>query len=335
MSQNHNSVPPFDGTNYGYWKACLPFFLKSIDVWKIVEIGWIKPEEKDEITITQTRARLSNDKALHALCQALSPSEFARISNCEVAKDAWQILETIYEGTKLVKSAKLQMLISKFEEIKMLEEETLREFYTKNSELRNSMVSLGKSISDVKLIRNILRSLPERFRIKVTTIKESKDLEEMKIEELLGSLHTYEYSLPSVRKAKTIALKASKKKTRVSFDEDSDIDEDAVAMIAKNFERFMKNNKFKKKFSDRLKKAPHKADPEKAKKKDPRCPQCFECSGFGHINTECANLKKLKGKAFNATLSDESEKEEETPEEEKFLAFVAPYEEKGDSQASY
>jgi hypothetical protein len=65
------------------------FFLKSIDVCKIVETGWIKPEETDEITITQTSERLSNDKALHALCQALSPSEFAQISNCEVAKDAW------------------------------------------------------------------------------------------------------------------------------------------------------------------------------------------------------------------------------------------------------
>jgi hypothetical protein len=38
------------------------FFLKSIDVWKIVETGWIKPEETDEIIITQTNVRLSNDK---------------------------------------------------------------------------------------------------------------------------------------------------------------------------------------------------------------------------------------------------------------------------------
>jgi hypothetical protein len=74
------------------------------------------------------------------------------------------------------------MLISKFEEIKMLEEETFGEFYTKISDLRNSMVSLGKLISNVKLIRKILRSLPERLWIKVTIIKESKDLEEMKIE---------------------------------------------------------------------------------------------------------------------------------------------------------
>jgi len=139
-----------------------------------------------------------------------------------------------------VKSAKLQMLISKFEEIKMLEEETFGEFYTKISDLRNSIT---------KLIRKILKSLPEHFKIKVTTIEESKDQEEMKIEELIGSLQTYEYSLPLIRKAKIIALKASKaskKKFKVSFDEDSDIDEDAVAMLAKNFKRFMKNNKFKK-----------------------------------------------------------------------------------------
>jgi hypothetical protein len=94
------------------------------------------------------------------------------------------------------------MLISRFEEIKMLENETFGEFYTMINDLRNSMVSLGKMASNVKLIRKILRSLLERFRIKVTTIEESKDLESMKIEELVGSLQTYEYSLPPVKKAK-------------------------------------------------------------------------------------------------------------------------------------
>jgi hypothetical protein len=69
------------------------------------------------------------------------------------------------------------MLISRFEEIKMLEEETFGEFYTKISDSRNLMMSLRKTISDVKLIQKILRSLPKRFRIKVTTIEESKDLD--------------------------------------------------------------------------------------------------------------------------------------------------------------
>jgi hypothetical protein len=284
------------------------FFLKSIDCWSIVETGWTKPADATLEAVPQKNTRLSNDKALHALCQALSPSEFAKISNCESAKEAWQILETTYEGTKLVKSAKLQMLISKFEEIKMLEDETFGEFYSKMSDLRNSIASLGKPISDVKLIRKILRSFPERFRINVTTIKESKDLEEMKIEELVGSLQTYELSLPSVKKLKTIALKASKKKVEASSENDSKEEGKAVAMLAKNFRRLMKDDRFKKNFSEKVKKAPREAEPEEEEKKDPRGPRCFECSGFGHIRADCRNLKKGKGKAYNVTLSDELNK---------------------------
>jgi hypothetical protein len=148
------------------------------------------------------------------------------------------------------------MLISRFEEIKMLEEENFGEFYSKMRDLRNSMVSLGKPISDVKLIQKILRSLPERFRIKVTTIEESKDLKEMKIEELVGSLQTYELSLPPVKKLKNVALKASNNKVEASSKDDFEDEEKAVAMLAKNFRRLMKDDWFKKKFSERVKKSP-------------------------------------------------------------------------------
>jgi hypothetical protein len=106
MSQSHNIVPPLDGMNYSYWKARMRFFLKSIDYWSIVETGWTKLADATLELVTKKNARLSNDKAIHALCQTLSPSEFARISNNESAKEAWQILETTYGGTKLVKSAK-------------------------------------------------------------------------------------------------------------------------------------------------------------------------------------------------------------------------------------
>jgi hypothetical protein len=87
-SQSLNTVPAFDGTNYGYWKARMRFFLKFIDCWSIVEIGWTKPADTTLELVPEKNALLSNDKALHALCQALSPSEFARISNSESAKEA-------------------------------------------------------------------------------------------------------------------------------------------------------------------------------------------------------------------------------------------------------
>ena len=56
---------------------------------------------------------------------------------------------------------------------------------------------LRGKIEDAKVVRKILRSLPESFQAKVTTIEESKDLDEIKIQELIGSLQTYELRLPS------------------------------------------------------------------------------------------------------------------------------------------
>jgi hypothetical protein len=83
--------------NYGYWKARMWFFLKSIDCWSIVETGWTKPADAALELVPQKNAQLLNDKALHALCQTLSPFEFAKISNYESAQEVWQILETTYE----------------------------------------------------------------------------------------------------------------------------------------------------------------------------------------------------------------------------------------------
>jgi hypothetical protein len=160
-------------------------------------------------------------------------------------------LETTYEGTQIEKSAKLQMLVSQFEGIKMHGDDTFNEFYTKIRDSRNSMVSLGKNISNAKLIKKILRFLSERFRIKVTTIEESKDLDAVKIEELIGFLQTYEFSLSPVKKVKSITLKVAKGKSRVSSDKDTDED-DRLAMLAKNFRKLMKNQKFRNKFFEKL-----------------------------------------------------------------------------------
>ena len=65
-----------------------------------------------------------------------------------------------------------------------------------------SKFNLGEKTKDSKIVRKILWSLPESFRDKVTGIEESKDLNDIKVQELIGSLQTYELSLPTQRKKK-------------------------------------------------------------------------------------------------------------------------------------
>ena len=96
-----------------------------------------------------------------------------------------------------MKDTKLQMLTTRFEELKMSEDELFDSFCGKLNEVVIGKFNLGKKTEDSKVVRKILRSLPESFRAKVITIEKSKDLDEIKIQELIGSLQTYELSLPS------------------------------------------------------------------------------------------------------------------------------------------
>ena len=73
---------------------------------------------QDKAAFTASNA---NSKALNEIFCGVSLDEFHRISHITVAKEAWQILETTYGGTKKVKDTKLQMLTTRFEELKMSE----------------------------------------------------------------------------------------------------------------------------------------------------------------------------------------------------------------------
>ena len=65
-----------------------------------------------------------NSEALNAFFCGVSLDEFHMISHITVAKEVWQILETTYEGTKKVKDTKLQMLTTRFEELRISEDES-------------------------------------------------------------------------------------------------------------------------------------------------------------------------------------------------------------------
>ena len=130
------------------------------------------------------------------------------------------------------------MFITRFEELKMSDDESFDSFYGKLNEIGIAKLNLGKKIEDAKVVRKILRSLPESFRAKVTAIKESKDLDENKIQELIGSLQTYELGLPSHKISKSLTLKTITERMDDSSEED-DIEKE-VAFFAKNFRKFLK-----------------------------------------------------------------------------------------------
>ena len=92
--------------------------------------------------------------------------------------------------------------------------------------------------------------MPKSFCAKVTAIEESKDLDDIKVQELIGSLQTYELSLPSQRKSKSLALKMINERVEAHDSSDEDVVDKDVAYFVKNFRKFLKfkkNGKFSEK----------------------------------------------------------------------------------------
>ena len=75
----------------------------------------------------------------------------------------------------------------------MSNDENFDEFY---ENFVNSAYNLWEIYDQYKIVRKILRSLIEDFRPKMTVITESKDVDSIPIDELVGSLQSYELDLP-------------------------------------------------------------------------------------------------------------------------------------------
>jgi len=150
----------------------------------------LNPEE--ECTTVEDELALGNSKTLNALFNGVDKNMFRMIMQCTVAKDAWKILKIAYEGTSKVKSSRLQLLTTQFENLKMKEDENIQDFHMNILDMDNSFDSLGEKISDEKLVRKILRYLPKRFYMKVTAIEEAQHVSNMKVDELIGSLQNFE-----------------------------------------------------------------------------------------------------------------------------------------------
>ena len=174
---------------------------------------------------------------------------------------------------------------------------------------------MGEIYDQPKIVRKILRSLIEDFRPKVTAITESKNVDSIPVDELVGSLQSYELDLPKTSKSKSMALKSVDDVDASGFDDKLFATE--IAYLAKNFRNFLRNN-------NRRARGKNTTEPRNFRKNDPTKvnntdkprekvgqssnnsmgPQCFRCQGYGHMKSECPTYLKFKGKAMAVTLSD-------------------------------
>lgn len=188
-----NKAPLFDGTNYGFWRIKMQTYLCALgyDIWDSVENGYITPSTP-LIDPEDKKLFGCNSKAKNAIMCGLVESELVKIMGCKTAKEIWDKLKSIREGDDKIKEAKLQTHRAQFGRLKMNEDENIEAYMLRLNEVINANRGLGETIEDFVIVKKILRSLPQRFDSKVSTIEEVKDLNSFSMDEMHGSLTAYE-----------------------------------------------------------------------------------------------------------------------------------------------
>ena len=131
-------------------------------------------------------------KAQVLLHQCVSTNVFQKISQVATLKQAWDILQQVYGNTGRTKKVKLQSLRRQYELLSMIEQETITNYFNRILVVTNSMRACDKAMDDSKIMEKVLRTLTPNFDHIVVAIGESKDLENMTVEELQNSLEAHE-----------------------------------------------------------------------------------------------------------------------------------------------
>lgn len=199
MTENGNfsapAVPKFDG-DYDHWSLVMENLLRSKEYWCVVESG--VPDLTGIAAPTAAQQKLADEgklkdlKAKNYLFQSIDKSILRTIAQKDTAKQLWDSMKTKHHGTARVKRAQLQRLRRSFETLEMKAGEKIEAYFGRVMEVANDMRNCGEDMKDVAIVEKILRSLTENFNFVVCSIEESKDIDQLYVDELQASLQIHE-----------------------------------------------------------------------------------------------------------------------------------------------
>ena len=249
ITQIHNRyesirVPILRASEYPIWKVKMAMFLEATDPEYLERIyegphmptklsvavadqpARVVPKDKSEYTSEDIQSIAKDARVRHLLHSALDNVMSNRVIACKTAKDIWDALETRCQGTDAIKRNRKNILTQEYEHFDSKPEESLTDVYDRFVKLLNdlSMVDKEYDLEDSNL--KFLLSLPERWDLKVTTIRDNYDLTQTTLDELHGLLKTHELEMDQRskrhgRKTKTVALTAEEISTPITVSKKS------------------------------------------------------------------------------------------------------------------
>ncbi|GJX98022.1 hypothetical protein Tco_0355041 [Tanacetum coccineum] len=193
---------------YDSWKSIMELYmlnrqhgrmiLESVEngplIWpSIEENGVTRPKKYSELSPTEAIQADCDIKATNIILQGLPPEVYALVSNHKVAKELWERIQLLMQGTSLTKQERECKLYDDFDKFAYKKGETLREFYLRFSLLLNDMNIYNMKLEQFQVNTKFLNTLPPEWSKFVTDVKLVRDLHTTNIDQLHAYLGQHEF----------------------------------------------------------------------------------------------------------------------------------------------
>ncbi|GJV01015.1 hypothetical protein Tco_1330285 [Tanacetum coccineum] len=237
LSGGDNKPPMLEKHLYDSWKSRMELYmmnrphgrmiLASVEkgplVWpSITEDGVTRLKEYVELTPAEAIQADCDIKAINIILQGLPTEIYALVSQHRVAKDLWEKIKLLMQGTSLTKQERECKLYDEFDKFTYKKGETLHEYYLRFTLLLNDMNIYKMPLEQFQVNTKFLNTLPDEWSKFVTDVKLVKDLHTTNVDQLHAYLqqherHANEVRLMHERNPDPLALVASHQLTQPAY----------------------------------------------------------------------------------------------------------------------
>ncbi|GKA34072.1 retrovirus-related pol polyprotein from transposon TNT 1-94 [Tanacetum coccineum] len=168
--------------------------------WPTVTVdGATRLKEYTELTPAETIQADCDIKAINIILQGIPPKIYALISQHRVAKDIWEKIQLLMQGTSLTKQERECKLYDEFDKFAYKAGESLHEYYLRFTLLLNDMNIYKMPMEQFQVNTKFLNTLPAEWSKFITDVKLVKDLHTTNVDQIHAYLEQHERHVNEVR----------------------------------------------------------------------------------------------------------------------------------------
>ncbi|GJU79870.1 hypothetical protein Tco_1282235 [Tanacetum coccineum] len=214
LSGGDNKPPMLEKHLYDSWKSRMELYmmnrphgrmiLASVEkgplVWPSITVdGVTRLKEYTELTPAEAIQADCDIKAINIILQGLPTEIYALVSQHRVAKDLWEKIKLLMQGTSLTKQERECKLYDEFDKFTYKKGESLHEYYLRFTLLLNDMNIYKMPLEQFQVNTKFLNTLPDEWSKFVTDVKLVKDLHTTNVDQLHAYMEQHERYANEVR----------------------------------------------------------------------------------------------------------------------------------------